>query len=89
MKLACSNYIDASFYVEILFLWKDVLKKMEVQPALALPEGLEVTGIDIIDDMLIIKVAKGHYFALTLRVLFHHFVLISRTLRFLLRPSVH
>ncbi len=29
-----------------------ILKKMEVKPLLGLPEGLEVTGIDLIDEVL-------------------------------------
>jgi hypothetical protein len=41
-----------------------VLKNMKVKSALALPDGLEVTGIEMIDEVLTITAVSGsrHFF---------------------------
>jgi transposase len=41
-----------------VFSEKDHAKMMEVKPALALPEGLELVGLERIDDLLIVTVVS-------------------------------
>jgi hypothetical protein len=53
-SIAMIPSIDRSAGINRLF-WKDAVKNMRVRPAIALPERLEVTGIEIINEALTMK----------------------------------
>ena len=54
IQVACSRHIDRSFYKHTPTLVEGCEKHMEVQPALALPNGLEVIGIEMRNEVLTI-----------------------------------